>query len=94
MERKSDEPASGLKQVEAAQTDYPARPQQSDLAGCSKRSSNETAGELKPEAYPQGYVEDFDEPRTKLGAFFSSRQKNAMLAYVTVELYWSVIPRS
>jgi hypothetical protein len=26
---------------------------------------------LKPEAYPQGYVEDFDEPRTKLAGFFS-----------------------
>jgi hypothetical protein len=42
-------------------------------AGCSKRPSNEAAGESKPEAYPLGYVEDFDEPRTKLGAFFSSR---------------------
>jgi hypothetical protein len=57
------------------------------FAGCSKRSSNEAAGESKPEAYLLGYVEDFDESRTKLGAFFSSRQKNAMLAYVTVELY-------
>jgi hypothetical protein len=43
---------------------------------------------------PKGCVDNCDEPRTKLGAFFSSRQKNAMLAYVTVELYWSVIPRS
>ena len=42
------------------------------LSGCSKRPSNEAAGELKPEAYPLGYVEDFDELRTKLGAFFSS----------------------
>ena len=33
--------------------------------------SNEAAGELKPEAYPQGYVEDFDEPRTTLADFFS-----------------------
>jgi hypothetical protein len=41
--------------------------------GCSKRPSNEAAGKSKPEAYPLGYVEDFDEPRTKLGAFFSSR---------------------
>ena len=40
-------------------------------AGCSKRPSNEAAGELKPEAYPLGYVEDFDELRTKLEAFFS-----------------------
>jgi hypothetical protein len=38
-----------------------------------KKPSNEAAGELKPEAYPLGYVEDFDELRTKLGAFFSSR---------------------
>ena len=29
------------------------------------------AGELKPEAYPLGYVEDFDESRTKLAGFFS-----------------------
>ena len=42
-------------------------------AGCSKRSSSEAAGESKPEAYPQGYVEDFDEPRTKLAGFFSTR---------------------
>ncbi len=42
------------------------------FAGCSNRSSNEAAGESQPEAYPQGYVEDCDEPRTKLGAFFSS----------------------
>ncbi len=28
-------------------------------------------GESKPEAYPPGYVEDFDEPRTKLADFFS-----------------------
>ena len=40
--------------------------------GCSKRSSNEAAGKSQPEAYPPGYVEDCDEPRTKLGAFFSS----------------------
>jgi hypothetical protein len=29
------------------------------------------AGESNPEAYPQGYVEDFDELRTKLEDFFS-----------------------
>ena len=40
-------------------------------AECSKSSSNEAAGESKPEAYPQGYVEDFDESRTKLADFFS-----------------------
>jgi len=39
--------------------------------GCSKRPSSKAAGESKPEAYPQGYVEDFDEPRTLLADFFS-----------------------
>ena len=39
--------------------------------GCSKRPSSEAAGESKPEAYPLGYVEDFDKPRTKLAGFFS-----------------------
>ena len=36
-----------------------------------KRPSSKAAGESKPEAYPLGYVEDFDEPRTKLADFFS-----------------------
>ena len=40
-------------------------------AGCSKRPSSKVAGESEPEAYPQGYVEDFKEPRTKLADFFS-----------------------
>ena len=40
-------------------------------SGCSKSPSREAAGESKPEAYPHGYVEDFDEPRTKLAGFFS-----------------------
>ena len=40
-------------------------------AGCSNSSSSKAAGESKPEAYPQGYVEDFDEPRTMLADFFS-----------------------
>jgi hypothetical protein len=39
--------------------------------GCSKRPSSKAAGESKPEAYPQGYVEDFDEPITTLADFFS-----------------------
>ena len=48
-------------------------PQQENTpAGCSKRPSSKAAGEPKPEAYPQGYVEDFDKPRTKLADFFSS----------------------
>jgi hypothetical protein len=38
-----------------------------------KKFASEAAGESKQEAYPQGYVEDFDEPRTKLASFFSIR---------------------
>jgi len=45
--------------------------QENSLAGCSKRPSSKAAGESEPEAYPQGYVEDCDEPRTKLADFFS-----------------------
>src|SRR5262245_12130711 len=41
-------------------------------ADCSKSSSSKAAGESKPEAYPQGYVEDFDESRTLLEDFFST----------------------
>ena len=43
-------------------------------AGCSKSPSSKAAGESKPEACPQGYVEDFDEPRTTLAGFFSILQ--------------------
>ena len=42
-----------------------------NFIGCSKSPSCKAAGELKPEAYPQGYVEDFDETRTTLADFFS-----------------------
>jgi hypothetical protein len=47
---------------------------QKDLNFCRllKKPASKAAGESKPEAYPQGYVEDFDEPRTKLEGFFSS----------------------
>ena len=38
-----------------------------------KTSYNKAAGELKPEAYPQGYVEDFDDPRTTWEVFFIIR---------------------
>jgi hypothetical protein len=40
-------------------------------AGCSKRSSSKAAGEEKSQAYPLGYVEEFSDPRTLLGAFFN-----------------------
>jgi hypothetical protein len=39
--------------------------------GCSKRPSSKAAGESNPEAYPLGYVEDFDELRTPLAGVFS-----------------------
>jgi len=42
-----------------------------------KQVVNEAAGEKTPEAYPLGYVEDFFETRTKLGACFSNRLKIA-----------------
>ena len=45
--------------------------QENGPSGCSKSLSSKAAGESKPEAYPQGYVEDFGEPRTKLAGFFS-----------------------
>ena len=42
-----------------------------DLSRLLKKPASKAAGESKPEAYPQGYVEDFDEPRTTLAGFFS-----------------------
>ena len=44
-----------------------------NLSRLLKKPVGKAAGEPKPEAYPQGYVEDFGEPRTKLAGFFSSR---------------------
>ena len=55
-------------------------------AGCSNSSSSKAAGESKPEAYPQGYVEDFDEPRTKLADCFSILTKNGPLLCGTLAL--------
>ena len=43
-----------------------------DLRRLLKKPASKAAGDSKPEAYPQGYVEDFDETRTKLEGFFSS----------------------
>jgi len=50
-------PFSGASR-QAAQTDYPARPQPKN----------------RPQAYPLGYVEDLFEVRTQLGVCFSSRR--------------------
>jgi hypothetical protein len=36
-----------------------------------KQFVSKAAGDSKPEAYPRGYVEDFDEPRTKVADCFS-----------------------
>jgi hypothetical protein len=36
-----------------------------------KKFVQQGGGESKPEAYPQGYVEDFDETRTMQAGFFS-----------------------
>ena len=55
-----------------------AAQQDGNPAGCSKRPFSKAAGESKPEAYPQGYVEDFDELRTTLADFFSSLLTNSM----------------
>src|SRR4051812_41738909 len=64
----------------------PLRRKGNTFAECSKRQRfspsqpwraetrlvpSKAAGELKPEVYPQGYIEDFNELRTKLAAFFS-----------------------
>jgi hypothetical protein len=38
-----------------------------NLAGRSKRSSSEAAGEANTERIPSGYIEDVGEARTKLG---------------------------
>jgi hypothetical protein len=42
-----------------------------DGRGMLKMTANKAAGELQPEAYPLGYVEDCFDPRTKLEAFFT-----------------------
>ena len=50
-----------------------------------KKAVSKAAGESKPEAYPRGYVEDFDEPRTKLADFFSILlEESALLEKVFV----------
>ena len=49
-----------------------------ELPGCSKRPSSKAACESKPEAYLQGYVEDFDESRTKLAGFLSILLKSSL----------------
>ena len=57
----------------------------SSIAGCSKRPFSKAAGESKPEAYPLGYVEDFDEPRTKLAGYFNSLSVGGHMSFPTDE---------
>ena len=63
-----------------------------DWAGCSKSPSSKAVGESKLEAYPLGYVEDFDESRTKLADFFSSLPLlNACLALLPPDILHDLI---
>jgi hypothetical protein len=45
----------------------PAQPGRAE----TRLDPSKAASELKPEAYPLGYVEDFNESRTKLAGCFS-----------------------
>ena len=63
-------------------------PPEKNLAGGSKRLSGKAAGESKPEAYPQGYGEDFDEPRTKLADFFSLLLKHSTMKTARICFLW------
>ena len=61
------------------------RQQEIPPVGGSKRLSSKAASESKPEAYPQGYVEDFDEPRTPLAGFFSLLLGEVVLRHAVSE---------
>jgi D-glycero-beta-D-manno-heptose 1-phosphate adenylyltransferase len=57
-----------------------------------KQFVGKTGGESKPEAYPRGYVEDFDEPRTKLADCFSIRLESLSIrAHSRYDVAMSVI---
>ena len=54
-----------------------------------KKSVSKAAGESKPETYPQGYVEDFDEPRTPpLAGFFSILREEAVFLEIVLVNNW------
>jgi hypothetical protein len=64
-------PASPVSPISQVLLGYPgSNCEKPFAAGCSKSSFGKAAGESKPETYPLGYVEDFDEPRTKLTDFW------------------------
>jgi hypothetical protein len=67
----------------------PVTRQENVPTGCSKRPFSKAAGESTPEAYPQGYVEDFDEPRTKLAGFFSILPQLFLLLFLLLLLQQS-----
>ncbi len=83
-----DEPdqPSPVSPISRVSLDYPgSNCEKLFAAGCSKSPSSKAAGESKPEAYPLGYVEDFDEPRTPLAGFFSILlEESALLEKVFV----------
>jgi hypothetical protein len=49
-----------------------------------KKAVSKAAGESKLGGVPSGYVEDFDEPRTKLAGFFSILSEEAALLEVVL----------
>ena len=58
------------------ETKYPQNPSPNTFfADAQKGYPTRPQAQAKPEAYPLGYVEDFDKPRTTLGTFFSIRLK-------------------
>jgi hypothetical protein len=63
------------------------------MAGCSKKPASKAAGESKLEAYPQGYVEDCDEPRTKLTDFFSILRVGSYQVLNGPQSRWMNFPR-
>jgi hypothetical protein len=62
-------PYTSSQDVQNGQPSSPAQPRRAE----THLDPGKAAGESKPEAYPLGYVEDFDEPRTKLEAVFNIR---------------------
>ena len=81
-----DQP-SPVSPISRVSLDYPgSNCEKLFAAGCSKSPSSKAAGESKPEAYLQGYVEDFDEPRTKLADFWDILlEESALLEEIFVD---------
>ena len=56
-----------------------------------KQFVSKAGGESKPEAYPLGYVEDFDELRTKLADCFSILLTWWLSEYVGSAMWWTCL---